>query len=119
MTLLSAILHDPTLQLIALVAFLSMLADLVVALTVALRRGTFELDRIAQFLGGHVLARVIPIVGLGALAAALEHGTATMPDVPPPLTALLLSVKAGAVAGVVAYALETFGSLQATVKPAG
>jgi uncharacterized membrane protein YuzA (DUF378 family) len=35
--------------------------------------GTFELDRIAQFLGGHVLARVIPIVGLGALAAALER----------------------------------------------
>lgn len=117
MSLVSAILHDPTLQLIALVAILAALAELVVAVTAALRRGTFALDRVAQFLGGHILGRVLPIVALGALAAALEHGTATMTDIPAALTALLLSVKAAAIAGVLAYALETFGSLQTTVKP--
>lgn len=118
MSLVSAILNDQTLQLIALVAVVAALADLVVAVVAALRRRELDVNVLADFLATHILARVLPIVALAGLAAALAHGTAAMPDVPGPLTALIGTTWAAALAGVVAYAMETLASLQQSIKPA-
>lgn len=116
MTLTLAILQDPTLQLIALVAIAAALADLLVAVTAAIARKDFDLAVVADFLATHVLARVIPIVGLAFLASALDHGTASMVDVPAALRALVATTWAAALAGVIAYAAETFASLRQSVS---
>mgnify|MGYP006935481848 CR=1 FL=1 len=117
MSLVSAIVNDPTLQLIALVAVVAALADLAVSVTAAIARHGFDVNVLADFLATHVLARVIPIVSLAGLAAALSHGTAGMDNVPGALTALIGTTWAASLAGVVAYAAETFASLQQSIKP--
>lgn len=113
--LILTILQDQTLQLIALVAIVAALADLLVAVSAAIARKDFDLAVVADFLATHVLARVVPIVGLAFLASALDHGTDAMTDVPAALQALIPATWAAALAGVAAYAAETFASLRQTV----
>lgn len=117
MALVLSILHDQTLQLIALVALIAALADLAVAVVAALRRRQLEVDVLADFLATHILARVIPIVALAGLASALANGTASMPDVPAAVSALVGTTWAAALAGVIAYAAETLSSLQRSIRP--
>lgn len=113
--LVLSILQDQTLQLIALVAVAAALADLLVAVAASVRRREFDLAVAADFLATHVLARIIPIVGLAFLASALAHGTEGMTDVPEALTLLIAGTWAAALAGVIAYAGETFASLRQSV----
>ena len=113
--LILTILQDQTLQLIALVAVVAALADLLVAVSAAIARKDFDLAVVADFLATHVLARVIPIVGLAFLASALVHGTASMVEVPAALQTLIAATWAAALAGVIAYAGETFAILRQTV----
>jgi hypothetical protein len=113
-TLITAIVSDPTLQLVALVAIVAALADLAMGVVVALKRGSFALDEVATFLGTHVLARVLPILSLAAIASALSHGTTNPPAA---LATLIAGTWAAALAGVLAYAGETVASLQATLTP--
>ena len=116
MGLIYTILQDQTLQLIALVAVVAALADLLVAVSAAIARKDFDIAVVADFLATHVLARVIPIIGLAFLASALAHGTEGIQDVPDALKALVATTWAAALAGVIAYAAETFASLRQTVR---
>lgn len=113
--LVVSILQDQTLQLIALVAIVAALADLLVAVSAAVRRREFDVAVVADFLATHVLARIIPIVGLAFLASALAHGTEGMASVPEALTLLIAGTWAAALAGVIAYAGETFASLRQSI----
>ena len=115
MTLISAIVHDQSLQLIALLALVAGLADWAVAVVRALRDRVFSLQLVAEYLTGHVILRFAPIVLLAFIGAALSSVMAASSEsFPPELSILAGTVTVAAWAGLLAYLGETVASLKAT-----
>jgi hypothetical protein len=120
MTLIRFVLADQAVGYITMLTILCALADLASGVIAALRAGDFSLAKIAQFLGDHVLIRVIPIV-FGALFASSigfvlnATGGNVVPEgsilrtLPPLLWAATWT-------GLGAYVLETLASLGVNVK---
>src|SRR5574337_181007 len=83
--------------------------DTVVGIGKSLADHTFALDKVAEFLGSHVLGRILPLAAM----AALGQGVVALgiPAVP--------AAWALAAGGLAAYFAETVGSLRDTLGSAG
>jgi hypothetical protein len=76
-----------------------------------------SLAAIADFVGSHILMRVLPIIALAAFASALSAALANpAAGAPATLTALPALAWVAAWTALAAYALETFGSLRDNVQ---
>jgi len=116
-TLLNAIIHDQSFQLVTLLALIAGLSDWGLAVVRAIRDRVFSVDYVAQYLSSHVLTRFVPIAMLAFIGAALTAVTAgAFEEYPPALSALTASVTLAAWAGLLAYLGETVASIKATSK---
>lgn len=121
MSIVQAVIDDQVLALILLVTLLAALLDLVGGVLAAVRSGTFTLGRIADFVGDHVLMRVIPIAALATFASVLSAALAGLPagdTTSGVLSALPPTVWAAVWAAAIAYVAETLASLGVTVPVA-
>lgn len=118
MDLILAIIEDPAVRLIIELALLVAAADVVVGILKAIKAGTFTREQVAQFLGNHVLARIIPIAALSVFAAGLTFALGHAPaGVPTDLSVLGSAMYVAAWAALAAYALETSRSLTEAAAP--
>lgn len=120
MSVVAAVVHDQALQLILLLALLAALLDLLVGVIAAARDHALSLDRIAAFVGSHVLMRVVPIAAVSAFASILSAALATfaVDESSAFLAGLAAAAWAAAWAGIAAYLAETLGSLGVNVPTA-
>lgn len=120
MTIVAAVIHDQALQLILLLALLAALLDLVAGVIAAARTRTLSLDRIAAFVGSHILMRVVPIAAVAAFASVLSAALATFGT--DARTAFLEGIAAASWGAswlaIGAYLAETLGSLGVSVPTA-
>ena len=115
MAIVAAVTHDTALQLILLLALLAALLDLVSGVLAAARAGTLSLDRVAGFVGSHVLMRVVPIAAVSAFASVLSAALASLADPTAALDGIAAAAWATAWAATGAYVAETLGSLGVNV----
>lgn len=111
MTIITAIVRDETLAAIVTLAIVAALADFACGVIAALRAGTFNFRELAQFVGTHLLARVVPIAAVAFVASALSAALAGIHNAPAVLVAAPDAAWAAAWAAVIAYVLETVSSL--------
>lgn len=119
MTIVTAVIHDQALQLILLVSLLAALLDLVAGVVAAAREHRLSLDRIAGFVGSHILMRVVPIAAVASFASVLSAAIASLGTSDPAfLDGIAVAAWAAAWAAVSAYLAETLGSLGVSVPTA-
>lgn len=120
MAIVGAVIADQALQLILLLALLAALLDLLTGVIAAARAHELSADRIAAFVGSHVLMRVVPIAAVSAFASVLSAALATLAA--GGQTALLEGLAAAswaaAWAAIAAYLAESLGSLGVNVPAA-
>ena len=118
MDLILAVVEDPAVRLIIELALLVAAADVVVGILKAIRTGTFTRDAVAQFLGNHVLGRIIPIAALAVFASGLTFALGHAPArVPTDLSVMGSAMYIASWAALAAYALETSKSLTEAAAP--
>ena len=116
--MITAIVGDTALQSIVLLTLIAGLGDLATGVIAALRSGAFSVDKVATYIGGHLLMRALPIILVATLASLLSAAVAGIPAPPVVLTGGIAAAWAAAWAGVIAYVLETLGSLQTNIRTA-
>jgi uncharacterized membrane protein YdjX (TVP38/TMEM64 family) len=92
-----------TVEQVLLVALVLAIVDTISGITGALATHTFDVSKLADWVTTHVLQRVLPIVALVAIAAALPPGPGAD------------AVRATAVAALASYLAETVNSVASNV----
>jgi len=106
-----AIVNDDAVRIIVQLTLLLAFADVVVAILAAIRAKDFTRDRIAEFLGNHLLAAVLPIVTMAVLASGIAAATESG-SVPADIAILTGGFWLAARGGLTAYGLSVTKSLQ-------
>lgn len=120
MSIVAAVVHDQALQLIMLLALLAALLDLLTGVIAAARKGELTPAKIADFVGSHILMRVIPIAAVAAFASILSAALVTfaVDEQSAFLAGIAVAAWGAAWAAIAAYLAETLGSLGVNVPTA-
>lgn len=120
MSIVGAVIHDQALQLILLLALLAALLDLLTGVMAAVRTHELSLDRVAGFVGSHILMRVVPIAAIAAFASVLSAALVTfaVDERSGFLEGIAVAAWGAAWAAIAAYLAETLGSLGVNVPTA-